>query len=221
MDAGGSISLQNVTQTSGDTTLPLFDQSVPTWTPARFVLLTPTVALIHDDDAKALVALDLEQSTRWLVLADVREVYWIESAGAPGRAGAWVAAIERDDAQRRQQIVAAGSALSSAVVLDQGSPTVEFRAPTAWRGANHAVAYIRHEFGLEHLDVIQPAGLSRTRWSVTPGTFQPPIAFLGPRTLAFSRQAGGLGAEQRLWSFRGTPMDRALSGTIRPSLLLH
>ncbi|QDV09477.1 hypothetical protein Poly30_50350 [Planctomycetes bacterium Poly30] len=217
LDGAGQLTLRNLSGTSNDTLLPLFDTALPTWTPARVVFLNEEYALVQDDDGKELQVLSLISGQRTTVLDAIREVYWIEPVGP---SGGWVAAIERDDANRRQQIIAATSAGQAASVLDAGSPTVQYLKQVAHH-ASGAVAYIRQDAGVEFLDVVEVSTLQLRRWSQTPGAFQPPLAFIGRGSLAFTRQAGAAGGEQRLWNFRSGAPDRVISAFVRPSMILR
>ncbi len=222
IDPAGTFTARNLSRTSASVAAP-FDPG--TWVPARMTLVTPSTALVHDDDAKRLLAFDINTGQWAVVLLEVREVAWIETSDA---SGGWVAAVERDDAQRNWQIIASATPGGPAQVVDPGSPTAEYRTPTAFRGraasvgaVPGAVAYIRREGTLEFLDVVELPTLQRIRWSPSVSTFAPPLSFLGPRTLLFTRQAGPALGEQRVWSFRGAPADRALLAPPRPSLLFR
>lgn len=221
LDPTGQVSLTNVSRTSPDATLPLFNQGVPSWTPTFATLVAPGEMIVHDDDEKALYSLSIGTNSRTLVLDEVREVLWLEAAGAPGRPGSWIACIQRDDDLRRFQIVGAATSSASASVIDPGSPTAEFRWPAAWRGPQHTVGYIRHDFGLSYLDVVPVSALSRTRWSHSPSGFIPPIEFISARRVMFTEGALGTQVQQTLWSFRGSAPDLVLNAPPRPSRILR
>jgi len=218
LDAAGTPSIRNVSATSGQTTMP-FLTGIPLWTPAVVVLIDEDVALIHEDDARQLVALDLVTGTITVVLDQVREVLWVEGTGAQG---GWCAAVERDSQMREMQIVGAASGTAFAVVLDSGTPATVYRGPVSPRSSSAAaVAYVRSDFGLEHVKVSRPDVGQTVSWSTSPGAITLPLSFVGSRRLAFTRQAGLNGDEQRVWSFLGSSADLVLNAPLRPSFLLR
>ncbi len=218
LDGAGTPSIRNVSATSGQTMMP-FLTGIPLWTPAVVVLIDEDVALIHEDDARQLVALDLVTGTITVVLDQVREVLWVEGTGSQG---GWCAAVERDTQMREMQVVGAASGTGLAVVLDSGTPATVYLGPVSPRSSPAAaVAYVRSDFGLEHVKVSRPDVAQTVTWSTSPGAITLPLSFVGSRRLAFTRQAGLNGDEQRVWSFLGSNADLVLNAPLRPSFLLR
>jgi hypothetical protein len=218
LNAAGVPSIRNVSATSGQTTMP-FLTGIPLWTPAVVVLIDEDVALIHEDDARQLVALDLVTGTVTVVLDQVREVLWVEGTGGQG---AWCAAVERDTQVREMQVVGAPSATAFAVVLNSGTPATEYVGPVSPRGGTAtAVGYVRRDFGLDRVLVSRPGVAQTVMWSTGPFAITLPLAFVDGRRLAFTRQAGLNGDEQRVWSYLGGNPDLVLAAPLRPSFLLR
>ena len=196
MSSAGSLILENVSGSSGDLTVPF--TGTPTWTPARMVLVTPTVLLIQEDDAKQLLALDLSSGVVSLVLDSVREVEWIEVTSG----GGWCAAVERDTPNRERQLV--GGSSITATVLDAGGPATNFIAP-ALDPSHRFVAYVRTDFGSSSLNIVEPGPGTRISTAVPGATgIFGPLGFVGAAGLSFTALLPGGGRTVSQWDFAGT-----------------
>ena len=217
LSPNGTVDVRNVSQTSGQS-VPPFAGGIPTWSPARVVLLSPHVVLIHEDDDKRLIALDLLSGNSSTVLSSVREVQWIERTGA---SGAWCAAVERDSAGREFQVVGAAAPLAQAFVLDAGTPATIYRNRVLSIEFG-AVCFERVDPGASSLRVLSPTSGFHAVRSVTGEFYAAPFAFLGDRRVAFSSGPAPNALRQRVWPFMGNAFGEiAGHASPRNSLLVR
>lgn len=132
LDPAGAPLIENVSRTSGATVPPF--TGVPTLTPARAYRLSGGRLLLHDDDAASVLTLDLLTGARTHLDVNVKELLWLESAGA-----GFVGAVRRDVQPRPHDLLFFDPAGPSVSTLQQGSPTTRYVSRTsrdgwfAWR----------------------------------------------------------------------------------------
>lgn len=217
LSTGGVVAVRNVSLTSGQT-VPPFAGGVPTWTPARVVLLTPRYLLIHEDDEKRFVALDLLTGSSSIVMSSVREILWIERTSTTG---SWCAAVERDSANREFQVIGAPTPFGQAAVLDAGTPASNYRYPVSSFELGTA-CFERTDPGSTSLRVLSPSTGFHAIRAAAGETFAPPFAFLSDRRVAFSSGPSANAVRQRVWPFFGSAFGEvAVQAPARDSILVR
>lgn len=195
---GGGLELRNVTNTMGDSTPPFAD-GVPTLTPARVDRITDSNALVWDDDAGRLVTVHFDATGVVTVLGNVREVEWVESVGG---AGAWVAAVEMDTANRERLLVGAAAAGLPAIVLDAGTPTTVYGTPTSDLATGRVL--VRRRDGLvDRLLIARPASSQVQDVPLAVPRLAEGYGFSGPTAVVYALELGAARAPYRFDAFTG------------------
>ena len=190
LDPAGAPLITNVSLTSGATVPPF--NGVPTMTPTRAYRLASGRLLLHDDDAASVLTLDLLTGARTHLDFNVKELLWLEPAGA-----GFVGAVRRDVQPRPHDLLFFDAAVPSVSTLQFGAPTTRYLSMT---GRDGWIAWRREDFpGQGTLHRANSTGLAVE-------TFAGPLSTLaGPfrlgRSGAVSFADGGFGV--RSWRETG------------------
>ncbi len=215
MSPGGTLTLENVSGSSGDHTVPF--TLPPMWTPARMVLVTPTSVLVHEDDAKQLLMLDLRTGAVRTVLDLTREVAWIEVMAD----GGWCAAVERDTPGREWQVVGSASPAAPLVVLEAGSPSTSFDSP-AVNPERTAAAYVRRDISGSRISVVEPGlGSHVSTGNLAGGPPVGTISFATGDDLAFTATGLAGGRTVYRWRFAAPTPPQAVVTSVGNVRLLR
>lgn len=220
VNAAGAVDrLRNVTGTSGDLVPPFLSATaIPTLTPLRVDLVTPTVALVFEDDERRLGVVDLVGGGFVTVMPGVRETLWVEQVGADG---AWCAGVELDTQNREYAVLGATSATAQPTILDLGTPTTVYDSVVADRRSGR-VAVRRRDPGQHRALVVRPELGSAATAPQSAPFLTGPIGFVGADGIAFTQSTDPLGATGRQLVWReGTSAPVELAAPARPSILLR